>query len=92
MSGEERIRIYALARVLGVDPHVVVEACPKAGVAGKGSALASLDAKEQRKVEAYFSGGSGEQDPPLSPVPSPGGPKRPPSLHTEGFKDDSAPR
>jgi hypothetical protein len=74
-QNEERIRIYALAKLLGVDSRVIVENCTPLGIHGKGSALASLSAKEWRKLEAYFGGG-----PPMSPVPNPDGPNQPPLL------------
>ncbi|MEX2356741.1 MAG: translation initiation factor IF-2 [Pirellulaceae bacterium] len=53
------IRIYALAKELQVDSKQLVEVCTKAGVTGKGSALASLDDDEVSKVKAYLGRGTG---------------------------------
>ena len=51
------VRIYALAKELNVDSKELVDLCAKAGVTGKGSALASLTDEEAEKVKAYISGG-----------------------------------
>ncbi len=40
------IRIYALAKELDIDSKELVEICNRAGVTGKGSALASLSDEE----------------------------------------------
>ena len=52
------VRIYALAKELNVDSKELVEVCNRAGVTGKGSALASLSDDEVAKVKEYLSGGS----------------------------------
>ena len=49
-------RIYALAKELKIDSKELVEICTKAGIQGKGSALASLDDGEVEKVKAFLSG------------------------------------
>ncbi len=49
------IRIYALAKKLNIDSKLLVEQCAKAGVSGKGSALASLTDEETAKVQEYLS-------------------------------------
>ena len=49
-------RIYTLAKELGIDSKELVEACDKAGIPGKGSALASLDDDEVSKVKSYLDG------------------------------------
>jgi translation initiation factor IF-2 len=62
------IRIYALAKELQIDSKELVDICTKAGIPGKGSALASLDDDEVAKVKAFLAnsgmataaGGSGE--------------------------------
>lgn len=59
------IRIYALAKELGVENKELVDICTKAGITGKGSALASLDDDEVAKVKAYL---SGESKPKAAPV------------------------
>lgn len=51
------IRIYALAKELDMDSKALVDVVSKAGVTGKGSALASLADDELAKVKAYLSGG-----------------------------------
>ncbi len=53
------IRIYALAKQLKLDSKVLVDICTKAGVTGKGSALASLTDEEMATVTAFMSGGKG---------------------------------
>jgi translation initiation factor IF-2 len=55
------IRIYALAKELNIDSKNLVDICAKAGVTGKGSALASLTDEEIERVKAYLS--SGKQRP-----------------------------
>jgi translation initiation factor IF-2 len=50
------IRIYALAKELGIDSKELVEVCTKAGIPSKGSALASLDDDEVVKVKAFLEG------------------------------------
>ncbi len=77
-------RIYALAKDLKVDSKELVEICKKAGISGKGSALASLSDDEVAKVKAYLQGPKKEpaatatttavaapETPPASPVPQP---------------------
>lgn len=51
------VRIYSLAKELKLDSKVLVDLCTKAGVTGKGSALASLTDDEVAKVKAFLSGG-----------------------------------
>jgi translation initiation factor IF-2 len=53
------IRIYALAKELQIDSKELVEFCTKAGITGKGSALASLDDDEVSKVRAFIDGSKG---------------------------------
>ncbi len=50
------IRIYALAKELKIDNKILVDICTKAGITGKGSALASLTDEEAAKLKAYMSG------------------------------------
>ena len=52
------IRIYALAKELKIDSKELVEVCSKAGLSGKGSALASLSDEEIDKVKAHLAGGN----------------------------------
>ena len=40
------VRIYALAKELNIDGKELVAICERAGITGKGSALASLDTEE----------------------------------------------
>ncbi len=51
------VRIYAFAKELGLDNKQLLEICGKAGVTGKGSALASLDDDEVSRVKSFISGG-----------------------------------
>jgi len=51
------VRIYELAKELKLDSGELSEICTKAGVTGKGSALASLTDEEAAKVKEYLSGG-----------------------------------
>lgn len=53
------IRIYALAKELKLDSKVLVDICTKAGVTGKGSALASLTDEETALVKQFLSGKKG---------------------------------
>ncbi len=50
------IRIYALAKQLNLDSKILAGICDKAGVTGKGSALASLSDDEVTKVKAFIEG------------------------------------
>jgi len=52
------VRMYALAKELKLDNNDLVEICNKAGIQGKGSALASLTEDEVAKVKQYLSGGA----------------------------------
>ena len=56
-------RIYALAKELGLDSKDLVEVCTKAGVTGKGSALASLSSDEVEKIKSYLKGGRSASKP-----------------------------
>ncbi|MGD9127173.1 MAG: translation initiation factor IF-2 [Planctomycetia bacterium] len=49
------IRIYALAKQLNLDSKTLVDLCGKAGVTGKGSALANLSDEEAEKVKQFLS-------------------------------------
>ncbi len=50
------VRIYALAKELGIDNKDLLDICEKAGIKGKGSALASLDDGEIAKVKQQLEG------------------------------------
>lgn len=50
------VRIYALAKQLKIDNQSLIEACNKAGVTVKGSALASLSDEEVAQVKAFLGG------------------------------------
>jgi translation initiation factor IF-2-like protein len=47
---EETIRVYALARHLGVDTKLVLAACQQAGIGAKNS-VSSLDASQRAIIE-----------------------------------------
>jgi translation initiation factor IF-2 len=51
------IRIYALAKELKLDSKSLVDICKKAGVTGKGSALASLSDEEVETIKNFLSKG-----------------------------------
>jgi translation initiation factor IF-2 len=53
------IRIYTLAKELKLDSKVLVDICTKAGVTGKGSALASLTDEEFATVTAFMNSHKG---------------------------------
>ena len=53
------VRIYSLAKELKLDSKVLVAIWTRAGVGGKGSALASLTDEEVAKVKAFMAGGGG---------------------------------
>ena len=48
------VRIYALAKDLKLDSKELVDLCTKAGIPGKGSALASLEDDEVVKLKAFM--------------------------------------
>jgi translation initiation factor IF-2 len=53
------IRIYALAKELKIDNKILVDICTKAGITGKGSALASLTDEEVAKLKAFMGASKG---------------------------------
>src|SRR5213076_1816833 len=57
------IRIYALAKDLKIDSKELVEFCNKAGIPGKGSALASLEDDEVSKLKTWMDASSTKQKP-----------------------------
>ncbi len=67
------VRIYALAKELNLDSKELVEVCRKAGIPGKGSALASLSDQEAEKVKNFLAGDKKKPDAPTRP----GAPSRP---------------
>jgi translation initiation factor IF-2 len=74
------VRIYALAKELKLDSKELVDICTRAGVPGKGSALASLTEDEVEKVKQFLKGDgpkakSGKAAPP--PPQRPPEPMRP---------------
>ncbi len=64
------IRIYALAKELKIDSKELVEVCSKAGLPGKGSALASLSDEEVTKLKAYLAGGGKKTAAPIASTAS----------------------
>ncbi len=63
------VRIYALAKELKIDSKDLVDICTKAGVLGKGSALASLTEEEAEKVKQFLHGGGTAKAKPAKPAP-----------------------
>ena len=64
------IRIYALAKDLKIDSKELVDVCAKAGVTGKGSALASLTDDELATVKAYLQSGKKSEAPTAPTAPA----------------------
>ena len=74
------IRIYALAKDMKIDSKDLVDICTKAGIPGKGSALASLEDFEVEKLKAYLAAGQVKPSPksgPAEPQERMGAPVRP---------------
>jgi translation initiation factor IF-2 len=70
-------RIYSLAKELNIDSKELVELCPRAGVTGKGSALASLTDDEVGKLRSYLdNAASRASGPPRMPSTQPPRPVR----------------
>ncbi|REK26494.1 MAG: translation initiation factor IF-2 [Planctomycetota bacterium] len=65
------VRIYELAKELKLDSGELSDICTKAGVTGKGSALASLTDDEADKVRDYISG-RGKAAKPAAPADASG--------------------
>ena len=57
------IRIYALAKDLKIDSKDLVEFCNKAGIPGKGTALASLEDDEVAKLKTWMEASSTKSRP-----------------------------
>jgi len=53
------VRIYSLAKDLQVDSKELVDLCKKAGITGKGSALASLSDDEAQRMKEFLRNASG---------------------------------
>lgn len=75
------VRIYSLAKELKLDSKELVDICAKAGVTGKGSALASLSDDEVDRVKAFLNGGAKSVSPSAGSSDTSGGtatePERP---------------
>jgi translation initiation factor IF-2 len=57
------VRIYTLAKELDVDSKVLVELCPRLGIHGKGSALASLTDDEVERIRGHLTRSAGPSAP-----------------------------
>jgi translation initiation factor IF-2 len=57
------IRIYALAKDLKIDSKELVDFCNKAGIPGKGSALASLEDDEIAKLKTWMDASATKRQP-----------------------------
>ncbi|MGA2032890.1 MAG: translation initiation factor IF-2 N-terminal domain-containing protein, partial [Thermoguttaceae bacterium] len=64
------IRIYALAKELGIDNKKLVDICTRAGITGKGSALASLTDEEVVQLRVFMSGAGGRRAGPAASAPT----------------------
>jgi translation initiation factor IF-2 len=71
------VRIYALAKELKLDSKELVDICTKAGVPGKGSALASLTEDEVEKVKQFLKGDGPKAKPGKAAPPPPQRPTEP---------------
>lgn len=91
------VRIYALAKELKMDGKVLADLCTKAGIPGKGSALASLEDDEVAKLKAYMDAAAAKKAggpaapvaergrigaPIRSDIVAPAGTKKPPVIPT----------
>ena len=85
------IRIYALAKELKIDSKELVEVCTKAGIPGKGSALASLDDDEVAKVKSYLSGPKPAATKPSAPTTA-AAPSPPPAATPPKREDSVLPK
>ena len=65
------VRIYALAKELNLDSKELVDICSRAGVTGKGSALASLSDDEVATVKQFVSGAGSSPKSAGAPAPPP---------------------
>jgi translation initiation factor IF-2 len=63
------VRIYALAKELKIDSKELVELCAKAGVTGKGSALASLADDEVVRLKEFLNNRHRPPERPAPPTP-----------------------
>ncbi|EKK03389.1 translation initiation factor IF-2 [Rhodopirellula baltica SH28] len=57
------VRIYALAKELNLDSKELVDVVKKAGITGKGSALASLSDEEAQQVRGHLAGSAAKSEP-----------------------------
>ncbi|QDU54637.1 translation initiation factor IF-2 [Aeoliella mucimassa] len=71
------VRIYALAKELKLDSKELVDICTRAGIPGKGSALASLTEGEVTKVKQYLNGGNDKSPKASSSTKAPPAMERP---------------
>ena len=70
------VRIYALAKELDYDSKELVDICKKAGITGKGSALASLDDDEVQQLKDYLNKAPASAEDSTEPAESPQKPSR----------------
>ena len=76
-------RIYALAKELKLDSKKLVDICAKAGVTGKGSALASLSDEDVDRLKSYLGGAKSSPTKVATPKPV-----KPSSSSTPFTRDD----
>jgi translation initiation factor IF-2 len=72
------VRIYSLAKDLGIDSKELVDLCARIGIQGKGSALASLENDEIAKIKSHLAEKS---------APAPEAAKESPKPSREPVKD-----
>ncbi|HUE74441.1 MAG TPA: translation initiation factor IF-2 [Pirellulaceae bacterium] len=62
-------RLYTLAKDLKIDSKELVDLCTKAGIPGKGSALASLEDDEVAKLKVFLESATTKRAAQLAPAP-----------------------
>lgn len=65
------VRIYALAKELGLDNKQLLDICENCGIKGKGSALASLDDNEIATIRKFMTEGPADKPEKEAPAPRP---------------------
>lgn len=80
-----KVRIFALAKDLGMDSKVLIQHCNDAGIPVKNSALASITPEERDVVLGHLKGqGAAASAPASAPAPAPDVPIRPPTPQAGG--------
>lgn len=86
------VRIYALAKDLKIDSKDLAEICKKIGLAGKGSALASLDDDEVQRVKDHLAAQQQKKAAASQPTESKPAPVAPPAKKPQSILPTRAPK